>query len=213
MAENFPDHPLPSRAQEEFILIRAGDQAADLAHSIVVPRPIALVTSINEKMNVNAAPFSQFNIVAYDPLILSLSIQRRNGELKETARNILQKRSFVIHICSFRMAKRVSLCSKMVGPLENKINLAGFTLIPSTVISTPRIAETLIQMECTLYQDLEVGNDRSILILGEVAAIHLHVSIFKKDGSIDLKKLDPLARVGKTGYAQVGDCLDIPGGV
>lgn len=213
MTENLSDHPLPPRFKEEFILIQDGGLAADLIHSIVVPRPIALVTSMDENKGVNVAPFSQFNIAAYDPLILSLSIQRRKGELKETARNILQGRSFVIHICSFPMAKRVSLCSRMVGPLENKMKLAGFSMIPSTVTSVPRIAEALIQMECNLYQDLEIGNDRSILILGEVVAIHVHASIFTKEGAIDLMRLDPLARMGKTGYAQVGECLDIPGGV
>lgn len=212
MTEDFSAHPLPPRRKEEFVSIQKGEGAADLIHSIVVPRPIALVTSLDEKKAVNVAPFSQFNIAAYDPVILSLSIQKRKGKLKETARNILQGRSFVIHICSFPMAKQVSLCSKMAGPLENKMNLAGFSIIPSTVIPVPRIAEALIQMECILYHHLEIGNDRSILILGEVVAIHAHATLLTKEGSVDLRKLDPLARMGKTGYAQVGECLDIPSG-
>src|ERR1700733_14480052 len=91
--------------------VRHPFQSIHLLNALIVPRPIAFVTSVNASGVVNAAPFSYFNVVCTDPAVISVAIEHRQGERKDTARNILEKGEFVINICSVELARAISLAA------------------------------------------------------------------------------------------------------
>lgn len=187
--------------------------SSNLIHSIVVPRPIALVTSKGFNGVVNAAPFSYFNIVCTEPHIVSIAIQRRCGERKDTARNIIASRELVINICSLNLAKSVSIAGGDFPAEISEVEVANLSLLPSQKISVPRIANTLVQMECLLDQVVEVRKDVVDLILAEVVRVHIHNDILNSNGHVDVPKLNPLARLAGISYAKIDPFCEIPRGL
>src|SRR6478672_9540605 len=97
-------------------------QRYKLMASLIVPRPIALVTTLGEDGTVNAAPFRLFNMVGEDPPIVMISINRlTDGQLKDTAANILARREFVVHITDEAMAERMHACGDRLPPHESEL--------------------------------------------------------------------------------------------
>lgn len=187
--------------------------AYHLMTSIVVPRPIAFITSCNAEGVVNAAPFSYFNAVCSDPPIVSISISRRGGVRKDTAENIVTMKEFVINACSVSMAKAISVASGDFPPQVSEVELTKLSLMPSTKVSVPRVANSLVQMECRLHRLIEVGNEPVDFILGEIVEIHVHKDILSEKDRVDIRKLDPLARLSGSSFATLGDFFDIPRGL
>lgn len=97
----------------------------------IIPRPIAFVTSISEDGVVNAAPFSFFNIVSSNPPMISVSIQRKKGKPKDTARNIRAKEQFVVHIVDTENVEQVNKTAANLPPDESEIAVAGLSLVKS----------------------------------------------------------------------------------
>src|SRR5579864_8414594 len=120
---------------ENFISYEMSGSSANLIKSIIVPRPIALVTSKGSNGVINAAPFSYFNAVCHEPPIVSIAIQRRGGVHKDTARNIIGSREFVVNICSLNLAKSVSITSGDFSPDISEVELANLSLLPSDKIT------------------------------------------------------------------------------
>jgi len=178
-------------------------------NAIIVPRPIAFITTQGKNGIVNAAPFSYFNAVCSQPTILSISIERRKGHRKDTAINIFSTKEFVVNMCSVHLAKAVSQASKDFPPEVSEIDLTGLSLVPSQKILVPRIANSPIQMECRLKQSIEIEGSLCDLILGEVLKIHVHKTILNDKGHIDFEKLNPLARLAGTTYAQLSHFFDV----
>ncbi len=193
--------------------MRGSTHSSNLINSIVVPRPIALITSKGLNGVVNAAPFSYFNAVCTEPHLVSIAIQQRSGERKDTARNVLASKEFVINICSLNLAKSVSIAGGDFPPEVSEVELANLSLLPSQKISVPRIANTLIQMECILDQVIEVRKGIADLILAEVVRIHIHNDILNHSGYVDVQKLNPLARLTGIAYAKVDPFCEIPRGL
>jgi flavin reductase (DIM6/NTAB) family NADH-FMN oxidoreductase RutF len=187
--------------------------SSNFINSIVVPRPIALITSKRFDGVVNAAPFSYFNVVCTQPHIVSIAIQRQNGEFKDTTRNILASKEFVINICSLYLAKPVSITGGDFPPNISEVELAHLSLLPSQKVSAPRIANTLVQMECVLDQIIEVRKNIVDVILAEVKIIHTHKDILNDKGYVDVLKLNPLSRLSGISYAKTSPFCDIPRGL
>jgi flavin reductase (DIM6/NTAB) family NADH-FMN oxidoreductase RutF len=196
-------------SQEDFIPIPVENSSHHFFNSLVIPRPIAFITTISEKKIVNAAPFSYFNIVCTKPFMISVAIERRHGIRKDTASNILLTKEFVVNVCSTNLAKTIGLASRDFPPEISEIAITGLALIPSKKIATPRIGNTLVQMECTLHHWLELGKDQSDLIIGEVQTLHLHRKILNTHGRVILKELDPLARLAGNTYARILETFEV----
>lgn len=179
-------------------------------NSIVIPRPIAFVTTKGSNGVVNAAPFSYFNVVCTNPSLIAIAVERRLGQRKDTACNILFLKEFVVNICSVNIAKAVAISSQDFPPEVSEIDTAKLSLLPSQMLSVPRIANTPAQLECTLYRMIELGKDQCDLILGKVVKIHLHKSILNSQGRVDPEKLNPLARISGPTYAMICNLFDIP---
>ena len=116
----------------------------------VVPRPIAFVTTRNGE-TINAAPFSYFNIVSSEPPLLSVSVQRKNGVMKDTARNAVTTEELVIHIVDETNVALINETAANLGPTESELERTTFTTAPSDVIKTPGVHEAKIRMECKLH--------------------------------------------------------------
>jgi len=175
-----------------------------LLSAAVVPRPIALVTSVSSSGIVNAAPFSFFNALSSDPPLVMLAIDRRRGELKDTTRNILSLKEFVVNIVSEAIAERMNLCSADYPPEVSELEVAGFTQAPSELVRVPRIAESPVQLECRLDQHLEVGRAPNDLLIGEVLAFHIDEAVME-EGRISPHALHAVGRLSGSNYCRSTD--------
>jgi flavin reductase (DIM6/NTAB) family NADH-FMN oxidoreductase RutF len=168
-------------------------QRYKLLVSLIVPRPIALVTTTSQSGLVNAAPFSFFNVFCDEPPVIILGIaERANGALKDTARNIIQSGEFVVNMVDKQIAEAMHACATDLPSEESELALAGLTEAASVVVKPPRIAESPASLECKLHTKLELGTYN--LFVGQVHMMHA------RDGLIDPKTL----RVEMSSYQPVG---------
>lgn len=173
---------------------------------VVVPRPIAWVTTLSVNGIVNAAPFSFFNVFGSDPALVALGIgDRKAGRLKDTVSNIEQTGEFVINTVTESLAERMVQTSYEYGPEENELDAVSLTTSPSAKVKPPRIKESPAHLECRKLSIQKVGSNH--LILGTV----VHGSVddeFYDDvaGLVDTKKMLPIGRMqGSDGYTRTGD--------
>lgn len=186
--------------------------AYKLLISVVVPRPIAFVTTVDRDGAVNAAPFSFFNVMGYDPPIVVIGIEARpERALKDTADNIALNGEFVVHVVDNVIAEAMNVCAIDFGPEVDELAEAGLTTVPALKVAPPRIAEAPVAMECRRYVTLELGNMRNIVV-GEV--LHMHVRddlvIDAERCHIDVAKLDAVGRLNASAYARITDRFEMP---
>ncbi|NYE03979.1 flavin reductase (DIM6/NTAB) family NADH-FMN oxidoreductase RutF [Bacillus niacini] len=177
----------------------------------IVPRPIAFVTTLSDEGIVNGAPFSYFNIVSSNPPMISLAIQRSAGRQKDTARNIIGLKEFVVHVVDEDNVEEINKTAASLPPNESEIELANLTLVESVKISVPSVKEAKIRMECILEQSLELGGQDSSgvdLIIGKVIQFHIEEKIYEK-GRIDPIGLGAVSRLAGTNYAKIGEIFSI----
>jgi len=180
--------------------------AYKVMRSVVTPRPIALVTTLDADGSVNAAPFSFFNAIAFDPCMVVLGLEARaDGSQKDTARNIRATREFVVNIVDEALAEQMNVCSAELPPGASEVDLAGLSLGASVDVAPPRIVEAPACLECRRHTTLEVGNRREIVI-GEVVRIAVRPDIV----DVETLRFDParLATIGRLGgdyYASTRD--------
>lgn len=173
----------------------------------IIPRPIAFVTSLSKDGVLNGAPFSYFNIVSSDPPLISISIGRRDGQRKDTARNILESKEFVVHIVDEDNVALINQTAASLAPDQSEVALAGLTPVESEKISVPGIKEAKIRMECTLEHSLELGNNND-LIIGKIVRFHVSDELYEK-GRIDPRGLAAVSRLAGSNYAKVGEIFSI----
>lgn len=177
----------------------------------IIPRPIAFVTTMSEEGIINGAPFSYFNIVSSNPPMISLSIQRAAGRQKDTARNIIGLKEFVVHIVDENNVEKINQTAASLPPNESEIELANLTPVDSVKISVPGIKEAKIRMECKLEHSLELGGQDSPgcdLIIGKVVQFHIEEGIYEK-GRIDPMGLGAVSRLAGTNYAKIGEIFSM----
>lgn len=177
----------------------------------IVPRPIAFVTSVAKDGTVNGAPFSYFNVVSSNPPLISISIQRKNGTLKDTSRNILETSEFVVHIVDDQNVNKINETAASLPPDESEITRADLTLVDSEVISVPGIKESKVRFECILEHSVELGGKEipgADLIIGKIVRFHIDESIYE-NGKINLENLGAVSRLAGDNYAKIGEVFSI----
>jgi len=138
----------------------------------VVPRPIALVTTIDRDGVVNAAPFSFFNCLSADPAILALGVEYRpSGSQKDTGRNVRETLAFTVNIVSDALLAGMNVCAVPFEPGIDELAQAGLAAMPGEKVPCPWIAQAPAAFECRHHTTLGIGNSREI-ILGEVVYAH-----------------------------------------
>lgn len=177
----------------------------------IIPRPIAFVTTISKEGNLNGAPFSYFNIVSSNPPMISLSIQRSAGKQKDTARNIIESKQFVVHIVDEQNVEKINQTAASLPSNQSEIELANLTPIESIKISVPGVKEAKIRMECSLEHSLELGGSDTPgcdLIIGKVVQFHIEEDIYK-NGRINPNGLAAVSRLAGNDYAKIGEIFEV----
>jgi flavin reductase (DIM6/NTAB) family NADH-FMN oxidoreductase RutF len=174
-----------------------------LLTGIVVPRPIAWITTRSEDGGVNLAPFSAYMILANDPAMIGVSIGRRGAELKDTTRNIQRTGQFVVNAPHVSQAELVHLSAEELPHGVSEVERLGCGVVPSDTIDVPRLACVSIAMECEHVQSIEFGRAKTELIVGEVKVVHVKEELLD-NGKIDTAALEPLGRVAGPRYAGIG---------
>jgi len=186
-----------------------GEAAYSLLIGCIVPRPIAWITTVDAAGRVNAAPFSSFNYVAHSPPMLGVNIGSRAGELKDTARNLVDSRECVVNVATEATLEVMHKTSADYPPEVSETEALGIALAPSRFVKPPRIAASPIQMECRLERAITLGRGVNTLYIVEIVAFHLSPEIF--DGRrVDSAKMRPVARLGGPYYAALGEIFNRP---
>lgn len=177
--------------------------------SVVVPRPIALVTTVDEAGTVNAAPFSFFNALGGDPPIVVLGLgDRPRGDDKDTSRNIRQSREFVVNIVDEAMASAMNICGIDFPPDEDELAAACLTAVESSHIRPPRIAQSPVSLECREHTTLHIGRNR--IILGEALYMHVRDDLIDREKlNIHTEKMHAIGRMHGPWYARTEDLFEL----
>jgi len=177
----------------------------------VVPRPIALVTTVDAQGIVNAAPFSFFNCLSADPAILALGVEYRPaGGQKDTGRNVRETLAFTVNIVSDALLEGMNICAVPFEPGADELAEAGLTAMPGIKVPCPWIGQAPAAFECRHHTTLGIGNSREI-ILGEVVYAHFRADTVDADRHyVDPGALDAIGRMGGHGYATTRDYFDLP---
>jgi len=176
----------------------------------VVPRPIALVTSVGKSGVLNAAPYSQFVIVSVTPPLLGIVAHEGEHGQKDTVRNILETGEFVINTVSERMANQVQQCAEPYPPEISEVTEVGFHTLPSLKVGPPRVAESPLHFECKLHRTIDFGvpKSRTMLVVGEVVMVHCAEGV-RAGHRIDHLRFNPLGRIAGRSYCKTGDTLNV----
>ncbi len=177
----------------------------------IIPRPIALVTTESDDNVLNIAPFSFFNVVSSDPPILSIAVQRVNGEMKDTARNIIQNKEAVVHIVDTDNVRDANQTAAMLSHEESELERTNFETVDSVEVSVKGLKQSKVRFEAVLYDDIVIEKDGqpiSDLLLLEVKYYHFDERIYD-DGYINKEELKAVSRLAGNDYAEIGHTFTI----
>ncbi len=184
---------------------------------VIVPRPIAFVSSVDASGIANLAPFSYFTGCSSNPPVVCFCCAVRSGPRphKDTLQNIEATGEFVVNVVSEEFASQMNKTSAEVMPGVDEFALSGLTPLCSDLVKPPRVAESKVQMECRLHQILRVSEKPGggILVLGEVLRFHVLESLLddQKGGyKIDPDKLNAIGRMGGPAYVRTNDRFETP---
>jgi flavin reductase (DIM6/NTAB) family NADH-FMN oxidoreductase RutF len=195
----------------DFDRISSKDQYKLLTHTIV-PRPIAWVVSIGRDGRRNAAPFSFFGVACTDPPVLCLGITSRLPQGKDTPRHIRETGEFVVNLVPYAAREAMHVTAVEFVDGTDEISEAGLSVLPSTKVRPPRIAESPVAFECRLMQSTPMPSGHCI-VLGRVVAVHVDdEAVIDADKCyIDTLKLDLIARMhGRAEYLRTDAAFNYP---
>lgn len=180
-------------------------QRYKLMASLIVPRPIALITTLSPSGVVNAAPFSMFNMLGEEPPIVMVSINRLNdGHLKDTATNIVRNKEFVVHMTDEAMADKMHRCGDRMPPDVSELERVGLHTRPSKSVAPPCIEEAPVAFECTLWETLETASRQ--IFIGKVVWMHARDGLIDTDTwRVRLQDYHPVGRFGASFYVRSSD--------
>ncbi|MFL5012455.1 flavin reductase family protein [Rhizobium sp.] len=176
----------------------------------IIPRPIALVTMIDENGRINAAPFSFFNCLSADPPILAIGVENNaDMSFKDTGHNIRMTEVFTVNIVSLAIAEAMHVCGAKYPRGVDELKEAGLTAMSGEKVASPFIAEAPAAFECRRHVTLELGRSRQI-VMGEIVYAHY------RDGVVDPERLhvdpaavDAIARLGGDTCATIRDRFEM----
>ena len=185
--------------------------AHDLLTSAVIPRPIAWVSTMNKEGQTNLAPFSFFTGVSWSPPVLAFSVvNRADGTLKDTAKNIREVPEFVVHIVSVDLLATMEYSAKPIPYGTDDISITGIHWLSSRTIKPRRVQEAKIAFECTLERIVTVseGPNAGNLMLGRIQLVHVRDDLLKDGREVDWQGLDILGRLSGNRYCAVRSVIE-----
>jgi len=176
---------------------------------LIVPRPIAFVSSLDASGVRNLAPFSYFTGCSTNPPVVCFCTAVRSGPLphKDTLTNVRATGEFVVNIVSEEFAAQMNQCSAEVAPDVDEFELSGLTPLASELVKPPRVADSKAQMECRLREIITVSEKPGggILVLGDVLRFHVLEGLVDDRFRVDQEKLDAIGRMGGPTYTRTRD--------
>ena len=197
------------RTFERFNLILTG---------VVVPRPIAFVSTISTDGVVNLAPYSFFNAVAYNPPTLVFSSSRKaagwQDKRKDTLSNIEETGEFVVNIVVDDIAAAMNATAAEYPADVSEFTIAGLTEAPSEIVRAPRVAESPVNMECRLVQVVNIGEQphQHGLVIGEIVRMHLREDVLYEGPNglrVNHQALQPTGRLAGNAYCRTDDVYEL----
>lgn len=186
-------------------------QQYKLVSGSVIPRPIAWVTSLSKDGSVvNAAPFSFFSAASNELPLLTVAILRKDGVIKDTARNILNRKEAVVHIVDQSVVEEMNRTSAPLPPDQSEIDQTQLTLVDSLSVKVPSIAEAKIRFEGVLHQYIPVKNEKDEVVTDfffiRVTDFFFDEAVFDQEKEYILTdKLNPVARLAGNQYATLDE--------
>jgi flavin reductase (DIM6/NTAB) family NADH-FMN oxidoreductase RutF len=176
--------------------------------SVVVPRPVAWITSLSSAGVVNLAPFSFFNAVSGKPIYLAVSVGLRDdGQRKDTAVNIEQLGEFVVHLVTEELLGAMNISAADFPPDQSELLAADLHTTSSEKVRVPRVAEAPVALECKLTQSLPLGSNT--LFIGEVVMFHVADRLLRPGFHVD--GFAPIGRLGwPSMYCRTTDRFTLP---
>jgi flavin reductase (DIM6/NTAB) family NADH-FMN oxidoreductase RutF len=167
-----------------------------LLSGIVIPRPIALVTTLDANGAVNAGPFSFFNVFSEDPPLVALGLQHKADRTpKDTTRNIHRDGEFVVNMVDEALASSMNDCAVDFPSGESEVAALGLAVSPSVDVKVPRLAAAPFALECKRSVSLAFGPGRELLV-GEVLRIHAREGLVDAANMyVDLAAYRPIGRL------------------
>lgn len=173
-----------------------------LLTSLVVPRPIAWVSTLAEDGTRNLAPHSYFNVISAEPPVVHFT----SSGTKDTLRNVRAAGEFVVNVVSRELVEQMNLTAADFPPGEDEFAWAGLASAPSKLVAPPRVARARAALECRVHSEITIGD--GTMIFGEVVAFAVAAELLD-DGAADPHGLDAVGRLGGTGYAGTRDLFDL----
>jgi flavin reductase (DIM6/NTAB) family NADH-FMN oxidoreductase RutF len=194
----------------DFIAIVPSEHPLGVVHGhllgAVAPRPIAFASTLDAHGRPNLAPFSYFNVFSTRPPVCVVGPNRsgRTGEHKHTLLNAQETGELVINIVNHAMVEQTSLASTEYPRGVNEFVKAGFTPLPSVMVKPARVAQSPVQLECTVRQIIELGTEGGAgnLIVCDIKLIHINKAVLNEHGRIDPQKIDLVGRMGADYYVR-----------
>lgn len=189
-----------------------GKQRYKILTGSVVPRPIALVSTINKIGESNLAPFSFFNVACFNPMILAFFPIRykQQREFKDTVTNLRITGECVINIVTRSMIESTNLTSGLYDYNIDEFELSGLTPVDSLTVSPKRVQESPIQFECNLVKEVDLGEEEGGVngMFVKVTQVHIQQELID-NFRIDYKSMDPASRLAGGEWAMLGDIVDL----
>ena len=191
----------------------SGGRRYYLMCSVVIPRPIAWVGTVNSDGSYNLAPFSFFNAFSATPPIVGIGIAPHDHKQeKDTLANLRRTGELSISLPTTNLIDAVAETSGDYAYGDDEFARAGLTTVASERIAAPRVAEAQVSMECTVMELKPLGEAGSILVLAEVKLMHILDTLLNEFGTVDSYRFDALSRLGGISYGAIGEKWDVARG-
>lgn len=179
---------------------------------LVIPRPIAWVSTVNEQGVANCAPFSFFNVFSEDPPLCMVSFNRRSdGKMKHTLANIRRTGEFVVNLVDEATANAMHLSSHEYEEHESEFEKTGLTQAKAKLVRHPRIAEAAACLECKVERRLEYGSERE-MVIGEILLVHARAGVIDPVSKrVSEEHYKPIGRLFANRYCTTRQRFNLPG--
>jgi flavin reductase (DIM6/NTAB) family NADH-FMN oxidoreductase RutF len=173
-----------------------------LMTALVIPRPIGWISTISAAGVRNVAPYSYFNLMGSDPFYVAFG----STGSKDSLANLREVPEFVANIVSMHVLEKMNFTSTDFPRDQDEFEWVGLTPVPSVRVRPPRVGESRAHLECELVQIVDDRNTH--IVLGRIVHAHVDRSVWK-DGRVDPRLLDPVCRLSGSGYASLGEIINV----
>lgn len=199
-------HDAPPKVLDRPLEIGSDDWSVrefyQLMTALVIPRPIGWISTISAAGVRNVAPYSYFNLMGSDPFYVAFGSTGK----KDSLANLREVPEFVANIVSMHVLEKMNFTSTDFPRDLDEFEWAGLTPVPSVRVRPPRVGESRAHLECELVQIVDDRNTH--IVLGRIVHAHVDASVWK-DGRVDPRLLDPVCRLSGSGYASLGEIINV----